>query len=460
IQLDDSFMVEAPFFPFQEELLGAEEMSVDGNWGVRYLFGAGTLDNLETVMDVISQAAADPDNFAGTLVDTSEPFMNHGANGSPSLILPDLPYHPDAVAAGLGGEDFILYGIGCMRIEEAGTYTIGVHSDDGFAFRVHGWTFTESFGGDGRDPRNGTIDPGSPDTIIHPSVTGDSNTRAVAANVQPGIYRIEFCWWERASGDHGEIYIAKGRFPNDGDTTEWLPIGSQEPGGIQLVTKEETVRITEINFNSATSELNISWESDLGFLYNIRGDSEPADAGDPRTWGVILENIEATPPINTRVIPINPGANPLSFFVVERFPKPPVTILAENFDDAAALPAGWVASTDGSGTVWEVGTPPGGGVGGGTAAPSAASSPLYCAGTNILGYYTENANVTLTSPSIYIPAGSGATLNFKQWIDTDLGLGSTPTPRDVGSVHILDADNSDTPIAGLEILDIEGNGSA
>ena len=265
IQLDDSFMVEAPFFPFQEELLGAEEMAVDGNWGVRYLFGAGTLNTLETVIDVISQAAADPDNFAGTIVDTSEPFMNHSANGSPSLILPDLPYHPDAVAAGLGVDDFILYGIGYMRIKEAGTYTIGVHSDDGFAFRVHGWTFTESFGGDSRDGRNGTIDLGSPDTIIHPSVTGDSNTRAVAANVQPGIYRVEFCWWERGGGDHGEIYIAKGRFPNDGDTTEWLPIGSQESGGIQLVTKGETfgetLRITEIIYDEANDEFTISWTS-------------------------------------------------------------------------------------------------------------------------------------------------------------------------------------------------------
>lgn len=53
-------------------------------------------------------------------------------------------------------------------------------------------------------------------------------------------------------------------------------------------------------------------------------------------------------------------------------------------------------------------------------------------------------SVTLTSPSIAIPAGVGATLNFRQLIDTD-GAG------DAGAVRILDADNADSPIAGLEI---------
>ena len=230
-EFDGQFVADQPYFPYQKELAGAEEMAVDGNWGVRYIFGAGTLNDLETVLTVIGDAADDPVNFAGTIVDTSEPEMNHSDNGSRFTIQPDLPYHPDAIAAGLPADDFIMYGVACMRIEEAGTYTIGVHSDDGFGLRVHGWTFTEAFGGDTRDARNGTIDPSSPDTIIHPSVTGDSNVRAVAENVQPGLYRIEFTWYERGGGDHGEIYIAKGRYPNDADTSEWLPIGRTESAG-------------------------------------------------------------------------------------------------------------------------------------------------------------------------------------------------------------------------------------
>lgn len=136
-------------------------------------------------------------------------------------------------------------------------------------------------------------------------------------------------------------------------------------------------------------------------------------------------------------------------FVRAQIPPP---LLSESFDDAAALPTGWMSNGPSNGTDWEVGTPSGGGVG----APTAADSAPNCAGTNISGYYTENADVSLTSPSIPIPIGSGATLSFRQWIDTDL----TGAPNDLGSVRILDADNFDNPIAGLEILGIEGDGSA
>ena len=85
-----------------------------------------------------------------TFVDTSESMMNH-STGSAGFVTPDLPYHPDAVTAGLPADNFAMYGVADMIIEEAGTYTIGTHSDDGFAIRVHGWEFDEVFG-------NGQID--------------------------------------------------------------------------------------------------------------------------------------------------------------------------------------------------------------------------------------------------------------------------------------------------------------
>jgi hypothetical protein len=269
-EFDGQFVADQPYFPYQKELAGAEEMAVDGNWGVRYIFNVGELNDLETVLTAIGDAADDPVNFAGTIVDTSEPEMNHSDDGSRFTIQPDLPYHPDAIAAGLPADDFIMYGVACMRIEEAGTYTIGVHSDDGFGLRVHGWTFTEAFGGDIRDARNGTIDPSSPDTVIHPSVTGDSNVRAIAENVQPGLYRIEFTWYERGGGDHGEIYIAKGRYPNDADTSEWLPIGRTESRrGVALVSKAQSLRITDFIYDQSNDKLTISWSAREGKTYGL-----------------------------------------------------------------------------------------------------------------------------------------------------------------------------------------------
>ena len=216
-----------------------------------------------------------------------------------------------------------------------------------------------------------------------------------------------------------------------------------------LLRTETLIKITDISFNSSTSELSISWESDLGFLYNIRGDSEPADAGDPATWGVILENIEATPPINTSVIPIDPGANPFSLFVVERFPKPPVTILAENFDDGDP---GWTtafASTDLSmNTVWELGNPNGGPLTG----PPNAFSGANCYGTNIGTNYGIGSNTWLRSPSFTLPAVPFANLSFRQWLDIDPF--ETGSPLDHGQVRVLAAND----LSELGVIDMNISG--
>ena len=207
--------------------------------------------------------------------------------------------------------------------------------------------------------------------------------------------------------------------------------------------------ITDINFNSATSELNISWESDLGFLYNIRGDSEPADAGDPATWGVILENIEAAPPINTSVIPIDPGANPLSLFVVERFLKPPVTILAENFDDGdPGWTTGFAPADLSMNTVWELGNPSGGLLTG----PPNAFSGANCYGTNIGTNYGIESNTWLRSPSITLQAMPFANLSFRQWLDIDPF--EIDSPLDHGQVRVLAADD----LSELGVIDMNISG--
>lgn len=122
-------------------------------------------------------------------------------------------------------------------------------------------------------------------------------------------------------------------------------------------------------------------------------------------------------------------------------------LLSENFDQAAALPTGWTTNGPVKGTTWEVGEPSGVPSG-----PSAAHSLPHCAGTNIGGYYTGETDVSLVSPVISVPPGLGAIVRFRQFIDTDL-------VGDVGSVRILDSDNADTPIPGLEIVNISGDGT-
>ena len=226
LNLAGSFDISNPLFPIGEDLIGAEDEVAAGFFGTRYIFNAGTIDSFNSAITTIQAAESDP-GFLGTVVDVQESEINHSDNGTRGLIQPDLPYNADAVAQGCCLEDFIMYAVGYMRIDEAGDYTVGVHSDDGFGCRIQGFNFTSINAPDG----NRMIDPSSPDTFAFVGNTGDSNTRAVASNVQPGIYRVEFFWWERGGGDHGEIYIARGAFLNDGDTTvggapdQWKLIG-------------------------------------------------------------------------------------------------------------------------------------------------------------------------------------------------------------------------------------------
>jgi hypothetical protein len=140
--------------------------------------------------------------------------------------------------------------VGHIDIPEEGDYTFGVHSDDGFAFRIRGG---ESISVSG----NGLLDPVDPEATIHPNNTGDSNTRSVY-HLKKGVFRVEWFFWEAGGGDNGEFYSAKGAFINDGDTDQWSLVGdnsvssqtfnkpgvdangwkvySSDPGGDQLTT--------------------------------------------------------------------------------------------------------------------------------------------------------------------------------------------------------------------------------
>src|SRR5690606_23907605 len=60
--------------------------------------------------------------------------------------------------------------------------------------------------------------------------TGDSNSRVVARNVQPGTYLVEVFWFEVGGGDFGEFYVAKGVHETDAATGDWLLVGQGEPG--------------------------------------------------------------------------------------------------------------------------------------------------------------------------------------------------------------------------------------
>ena len=169
---------------------------------------------------------------------------------------------------------------------------------------------------------------------------------------------------------------------------------------------------------------------------------------DGATIGTLDGDVVTTDGNGNATVQFNLGTTKAATFIRAEDAPPPPPLIEENFDGAAGLPAGWVSSGANNGTNWEVGVPSG--VSSGPAAPVSAPN---CAGTNIGGYYTENTDVTLTTAGISIPAGASASLSFEQLIDTD-------SAGDSGSVRILDADNADAPIVGLEITGLQGLGSS
>jgi hypothetical protein len=188
---------------------------------------------------------------------------------------------------------------------------------------------------------------------------------------------------------------------------------------------------------------DFTWTSQAGKQYDLVTSTDLATA--IGTWPVWdgRSDLAATPPNNVLANVPGGGDSRRFFAVVERNAP---ALFAENFDAAAALPVGWTSNGPVNGTNWEVGVPTGVATG-----PSTAFSLPNCAGTNIGGYYTENVNVSLVTPAIAIPANAGATLSFRQLIDTD-GFG------DFGAVRVLDADNADAPIVGLALTGLAGEG--
>jgi bacillopeptidase F len=85
------------------------------------------------------------------------------------------------------------------------------------------------------------------------------------------------------------------------------------------------------------------------------------------------------------------------------------TVFEENFETGATS---W--SINGS---WSIGAP--------TSGPNSGHNSIKCAGTNLSGNYSNNANDWLTSPSISLPEltnpSSQLKLNFWEWFEIESG---------------------------------------
>jgi hypothetical protein len=181
------------------------------SFGIRVYRNAGGMGSIAAGVGAFYHPSA-------TYVDTSAPLINFndldGTAGGGGIFGGDVAL-PDNRTG--NDDNLVMTAKTRIQITESGDYTFGVHSDDGFALRIRGSTWTSSSGG-------GLIAAGDASVLLFPLGTGDANTRGVI-NLSAGTHDLEFLWFEGGGGAYVELYAAKGAFQCDTETSAWRLVG-------------------------------------------------------------------------------------------------------------------------------------------------------------------------------------------------------------------------------------------
>lgn len=203
----------------------------------------------------------------------------------------------------------------------------------------------------------------------------------------------------------------------------------------------------ELAIESAGDNLTLSWESQAGFVYNLRSNLTLETT--PLEWDIFENNLEvvATPPMNTLTVARPTDAR--RFFVVEEILPAPTLAFSADFEDGIG---NWEVTSNGAGTEWELGTatailPSGAELG--------ANSGVNAFGTNIAGDYTLDSSTTLRSEIIDLSAATEATLNLAYYIDADPATTPGNPAFDTAIISILSGEDDSV----LETLADLGNES-
>jgi hypothetical protein len=259
-----SFNLPAPMFPLTG--LG-EPAGTAGNWSFRQVWNVGRVDAIVTAVNGALQV--NQAGFTGAVFDTKVPFINFCLSTNPGAggyFLEDQPL--PAEAQGLSLSDFVVVARANVRFPRSGDWTIGVHSDDGFALRVIGHAF-ESVSG------NGVRDDNFPEFMGCLMETTDSSTRGILKAIAAGNYEIEFIAFQRVASSFLEIYAAEGAFVDDAETDQWQLIGASS--GLQIVAAPVKFEIQSVTM--AGGQVTLEAQSP-----NPDGQHQLLESADLRTW--------------------------------------------------------------------------------------------------------------------------------------------------------------------------------
>lgn len=185
--------------------LGFSGIATEG-FEVTTIKATGAVDHLTQAQAVL----ADPGRQAWAVTETAAfiDYFNTGGRGN---------YTNDNAFPGLGFadvEDFIVLVTGTVLIPEAGAWSFGVNSDDGFSLDLSNGT--QSFHMEFASPR------GPADTIQIFNVT------------QPGPYELSLLYYERGGGAELELFAAQGNHPSF-SYDHFRLVGDTASGGLGLL---------------------------------------------------------------------------------------------------------------------------------------------------------------------------------------------------------------------------------
>ena len=181
---------------------------------VTYYKATTTVDNLSIAESVISNPS-----YQGTVVTVTASSINYLNNGGNGHFGNDQPFPSTTI--GNNVDHFVVLATGTVSIPQAGNWTFGVNSDDGFGLElsngVH--TFTSSY----------------------PNPRGADDTLAVFNITESGLYNLRLVFYE-CSGDSAlELFAARGSYTIFNPTYFHL-VGDTAHGGLYVSSMSDEVR--------------------------------------------------------------------------------------------------------------------------------------------------------------------------------------------------------------------------
>ncbi len=164
-------------------------------------------------LDTAEQVISDPGEQAEVYGENAE-FIDYLETSAYGHFTKNRPF--PGSTPGQDVENFVILATGTITLPQAGLWTFGVLSDDGFGLDI--WNDTQP-----------------PFRIEHPDVRGPGDTLGTFNAAAPGDYNVRLVMYERRGGSGVEFYAARGSFASwSAGAASFRLVGDTGAGGLAV----------------------------------------------------------------------------------------------------------------------------------------------------------------------------------------------------------------------------------